>query len=220
MENIASIDLKDRAPYALPMPLPPLPLQPIIPGTPASPVKRGPKPKVTAERWFIAALEQLALGGIDAVRVEMLAEQLGVTKGMFYARFDTRESFLDAMIDYWRQRTTTGLVGELTAMDSGPEDRMARLFAISQMDRAKTGAWIEIAMRTWGLTHDRAKQALEEIDRYRLVYFEAVLAANGVPKEQVSARAFLIYSYVIGDTLLPGDRAAIRDACHALLIAP
>lgn len=202
------------------MSLPPLPLQPIVLGATAAPVKRGPKPKVTAERWFIAALEQLALGGIDAVRVELLAETLGVTKGMFYARFDTRESFLDAMIDYWRQRTTTGLVGELTAMDSGPEDRLARLFAISRMDRAKTGAWIEVAMRTWALTDDRARRALEEIDRHRLVYFESVLAANGVPKEQVSARAFLIYSYVIGDTLLSGDRAAIRDACHALLTAP
>lgn len=202
------------------MSLPPLPLQPTVPGAAATPVKRGPKPKVTAERWFIAALEQLALGGIDTVRVELLAEALGVTKGMFYARFDTRESFLDGMIDYWRQRTTTGLVAELTAMDSGPADRMTRLFAISGMDRAKTGAWIEVAMRTWGLTDERAKRAMEEIDRHRLVYFESVVAANGVPPDQVSARAFLIYSYVIGDTLLSGDRAAVHDICRALLTAP
>lgn len=202
------------------MSLPPLPIQPILPGATGAPVKRGPKPKLTAEGWFIAALEQLALGGIDAVRVELLAEKLGVTKGMFYARFDTREGFLEAMVDYWRQRTTTGLVAELIAMDSGPEDRLTRLFAISRMDRARTGAWIEVAMRTWALTDERPKRALEEIDRHRLVYFESVLTANGVPREQVPARAFLIYSYVIGDTLLSGDRAAIRDACQALLTAP
>ncbi|MGL3819537.1 TetR/AcrR family transcriptional regulator [Sphingopyxis sp. R3-92] len=217
MKNTVTIDLGRSAPYAMVMSLPPLPLQPILPGTTAAPVKRGPKPKVTSERWFIAALERLALGGIDAVRVELLAETLGVTKGMFYARFDTREAFLDAMVDYWRQRTTTGLVGELTAMDSSPEDRLMRLFAISRMDRAKTGAWIEVAMRSWALTDERPRRAMEEIDRHRLVYFESVLAANGVPQEKVRARAFLIYSYVIGDTLLSGDRAAIRDMCHALL---
>ncbi|MEQ8309530.1 MAG: TetR/AcrR family transcriptional regulator [Sphingopyxis sp.] len=202
------------------MSLPPLPLQPTVPGATGAPVKRGPKPRITAERWFIAALEQLALGGIDSVRVELLAEALGVTKGMFYARFDTRESFLEAMIDYWRQRTTTGLVAELTAMDSAPEDRLTRLFAISRMDRARTGAWIEVAMRTWALTDERARRALEEIDRHRLVYFESVLTANGVPKEQAPARAFLIYSYVIGDTLLSGDRTAIRYLCQAMLAAP
>ncbi|WP_447726254.1 TetR/AcrR family transcriptional regulator [Sphingomonas koreensis] len=202
------------------MSLPPLPPQPVLPGTASPPVKRGPKPKVTAERWFIAALEQLALGGIDAVRIEVLAELFGVTKGMFYARFDTRETFLDAMVDYWRQRTTTGLIAELTAMDSGPEDRLARLFAISRLDRTQTGAWVEVAMRTWALTDRRAKQALEEIDRHRLAYFESLLTANGVAKEQVPARAFLIYSYVIGDALLSGDREATRSACQAFLTAP
>lgn len=202
------------------MSLPPLPLQPPIAGATPVSTKRGPKPKVTAERWFITALEQLALGGIDAVRVELLAERLGVTKGMFYARFDGRDAFLEAMIGYWRQRTTTGLVAELSAMDANPEERMLRLFAISRMDRARTGAWIEVAMRTWALTDDRPKQALDEIDRHRLVYFESVVAANGVPKEQVSARAFLIYSYIIGDTLLSGDRAQIRDVCRFLLASP
>lgn len=202
------------------MSLPPLPPQPVLPGAASAPVKRGPKPKVTAERWFIAALEQLALGGIDAVRIEVLAEQLGVTKGMFYARFDTREVFLDAVVDYWRQRTTTGLIAELSAMDSGPEDRLARLFAISRLDRTQTGAWVEVAMRSWALTDKRAKRALEEIDRHRLAYFESLLTANGVPKEQVPARAFMIYSYVIGDTLLSGDRAVIRSVCQTFLTAP
>lgn len=201
----------------MPSLLPPLPLQPILPGSPAEPTKRGPKPKLTAERWFIAALELLATGGIDVVRVEVVAEKLGVTKGMFYARFDTRDVFLEAMIDYWRQRTTTGLVAELGAMDASPEDRLLRLFTISQMDRAKTGASIELAMRTWALTDDRPARALAEIDRHRLVYFESVLTTNGVPAEQASARAFLIYSYVICDTLLPGSRDAMRGTCRAFL---
>lgn len=199
-------------------PLPPLPLQPVLPGTPAKAAKPGPKPKLSAERWFITALELLAIGGIDAVRVEAVAEKLGVTKGMFYARFASRDAFLEAMIDYWRQRTTTGLVAELGAMDATPEDRLLRLFTISRMDRAKTGSWIELAMRTWALTDDRPARALAEIDRHRLVYFESVLIANGVGADEAAARAFLIYTYVIGDTLLPGDRDAMRDTCRAFLI--
>lgn len=201
-------------------PLPPLPLQPVLPGSPVRAVKRGPKPRLTAEHWFIAALEMLAVGGIDSVRVELVAEKLGVTKGMFYTRFETRDAFLDAMTDYWRQRTTTGLVAELAAMDATPEARLERLFGISQMDRARTGSHIELAMRTWALTDTRAARALADIDRHRLAYFEAVVAASGVPAEQASARAFLIYSYVICDTILPGDRDAMRDACRAFLTTP
>lgn len=197
-------------------PLPPLPLQPDIPGVPVR-SKPGPKPKLSAERWFIAALEILAVGGIDAVRVELVAEALGVTKGMFYTRFQSRDAFLEAMIDYWRQRTTTGLVAELGAMDASPQGRLARLFTLSQTDRAKTGASIELAMRTWALTDDRAARALAEIDRQRLAYFESVAIANGVPADQAPARAFMIYSYVICDTLLPGDRDAMRAICQGFL---
>lgn len=197
-------------------PLPPLPLQPAIPGVPTR-ARPGPKPRLSAERWFIAALEILAVGGIEAVRVEAVAEALGVTKGMFYVRFQSRDAFLEAMIDYWRQRTTTGLVAELGAMDASPQGRLARLFTLSQTDRAKTGASIELAMRTWALTDERPARALAEIDRQRLAYFESVVVANGVPADQAAARAFVIYSYVICDTLLPGDRDAMRQACNAFL---
>lgn len=199
------------------MKLAPLPLQPFISGLADGPVRRGPKPKIPTERWFLTALEQLALGGIDSVRVELVAEQLGVTKGMFYARFPSRDAFLEAMIDYWRLRTTTGLVSELGAMDAAPEDRLIRLFSIPEMERAHTGAYIEMAMRTWALTDDRPARAMAEIDRHRLAYFEAVIVANGVPAEKAPARAFLIYSYVITDTLIPGDRSQLRDLCRAFL---
>ena len=201
------------------MKLPPLPFQPYVTGLPEEPARRGPKPKIPTERWYLTALEQLALGGIDSVRVEVVAEQLGVTKGMFYARFASRDAFLEAMIDYWRQRTTTGLVSELGAMDATPEDRLMRLFSIPEMDRARTGAYIEMAMRTWGLTDERPAKALAEIDRHRLAYFEAVMVANGVPRAQAPARAFLIYSYVITDPLLPGDRSALRELCRSFLVS-
>jgi AcrR family transcriptional regulator len=199
------------------MKLPSLPLQPYISGLPDGPARRGPKPKIPTERWFLTALEQLATGGIDSVRIEVVAERLGVTKGMFYARFPSRDAFLDAMIDYWRQRTTTGLVSELAALDKNPEDRLLRLFSIPEMDRARTGAYIEMAMRTWSLTDERPAKAMAEIDRHRLAYFEAVMVANGVPRELAGAKAFLVYSYVITDTLLPGDRSTLRDLCRAML---
>ena len=48
-------------------------------------------------------------------------------------------------------------------------------------------------------------------------YFEAVMVANGVPRELAGAKAFLVYSYVITDTLLPGDRSTLRDLCRAML---
>src|SRR5215469_2914304 len=49
--------------------------------------KRQAKDEEASQDWVAAALAELARGrGIDNVRVEVLAERLGVTKGGFYRR--------------------------------------------------------------------------------------------------------------------------------------
>ena len=45
-----------------------------------------------SQDWVAAGLAELAKGGVDSVRVEVLAERLGVTKGGFYRRFKDRRS--------------------------------------------------------------------------------------------------------------------------------
>src|SRR3954462_3782441 len=55
------------------------------------------------ERWIEGGLDALASGGPDAVRIEALAKDLGVTKGGFYWHFADRRSLLDAMLDVWER---------------------------------------------------------------------------------------------------------------------
>src|SRR5439155_9983313 len=45
-------------------------------------------------QWIEAGLAELAEGGIDRVRVEVVAERLGVTKGGFYRRFKDRRALV------------------------------------------------------------------------------------------------------------------------------
>ena len=47
--------------------------------------------------WIEAGLQALAAGGPDAVRVDLLAKTLGVTRGGFYWHFASRQVFLDAL---------------------------------------------------------------------------------------------------------------------------
>ena len=51
-------------------------------------------------------LAALADGGPDAVRVDVLAQTLGVTRGGFYHQFDDRQALLDELLDAWERRST------------------------------------------------------------------------------------------------------------------
>ena len=54
-----------------------------------------------SESWIEAGLEEIARTGVEGVRVEVLAKNLGVTKGGFYRRFRDRAALLEAMLQNW-----------------------------------------------------------------------------------------------------------------------
>ena len=61
------------------------------------------KARTPRTRWIEEGLRALGVGGPDAVRIETLAQALGVTKGGFYWHFDDRRALLEEMLDTWEQ---------------------------------------------------------------------------------------------------------------------
>jgi AcrR family transcriptional regulator len=53
------------------------------------------------EDWLRAARLALLRGGVEAVRVEKLARDLGVTKGSFYWHFKDRDELLELLLREW-----------------------------------------------------------------------------------------------------------------------
>jgi AcrR family transcriptional regulator len=183
---------------------------------------RRPRTKVSridAASWIETALTLLADGGVDAVRVEPLAEKLGVTKGAFYARYASRDALLGAMLDYWRQESTIAVLSQFSAIAESPEERLRRVLMLPfRRPDIKERAGMEMGFRMWAYRDAAAAATMQEIDAYRLSYFRSVLEANGCAPEEAEARAFLIYAYVIADGTLPGSRTeSIRALCRGIL---
>jgi len=59
-----------------------------------------PPVRTPRSTWISAGLRALAAGGPDAVRIEPLAQALGVTRGGFYWHFDNRRAFLDELLGW------------------------------------------------------------------------------------------------------------------------
>ena len=175
--------------------------------------------RIAAASWIETALTFLADGGVDAVRIEPLAEKLGVTKGAFYARYPSRDALLGAMLDYWRQESTLAVLSLLSAIAESPEERLRRVLMLPfRRPDIKERARMEMGFRIWAYRDAAAAATMQEIDAYRLSYFRSVLEANGHDSEEAEARAFLVYAYIIADGTLPGDRTeSIRALCRKIL---
>ena len=172
--------------------------------------------------WITAGLAELARAGIDAVRVEVLATRLGVTKGGFYRRFRDRPALLEAMLTSWRD----GRIAAITRQaESGGDTAMARLHGLIRIytERASAqGIAIELAIRQWARTDRSAATAVARVDAVRLKVVAALYRELGLAAVEAEARAVLLYSFLFGQSLLLIDesvrkRANLLAACARAL---
>ena len=167
---------------------------------------------LTPEAWIDAATEVLVDQGIDHVRVDVLAGQLGVTRGSFYWHFRDREDLLRRVLQAWRERATEQLTRRLEGASADPQALLRDVVSLPLRGRsAARAARIELAIRAWSRRDEMARQAVDEADASRIAYHEQVLAALGFSGTEARARAFLLYGYEVAESLLhrqgtPADR--------------
>jgi AcrR family transcriptional regulator len=178
--------------------------------------------RLDANAWIEAALDELAVAGIDGVRVERLAKRLAVTKGSFYWHFKDRDALHREMLAQWRRQATLALIERLDRGLASPEARLRRLLRLPMHGkRSARAADVELAVRLWGRRDPRAEAALAEVDQLRLRYIAGLLADCGVPIDAANARAVLAYCYMrVAATLLPADAIATLRQCEDMLITP
>src|SRR5574343_306772 len=67
------------------------------------------------ELWLQAAREALLDGGVEAVKIQVLAKELNLSRASFYWFFKDRDELLDALLAQWRDRNTGNLIGRANA---------------------------------------------------------------------------------------------------------
>lgn len=193
--------------------------------TPARPPRRRPpaeeRSTFTPETWTQAATEVLVDQGIDHVRVDVLAQRLGVTRGSFYWHFRDREALLRSVLQSWREQATEALTRRLeSAHGDEPIEQLRDVISLPFRGKAATrAARIELAIRAWARRDDMARQAVDEADASRLGYIAQIFSSLGYSITEARARAFLLYAYVVGESLMPMQGTVAQRRERARLAA-
>ncbi|WP_280154395.1 TetR/AcrR family transcriptional regulator [Piscinibacter sp. XHJ-5] len=164
---------------------------------------------LTPERWTEAATEVLADHGIDSVRVDVLARTLGVTRGSFYWHFRDREDLLRSVLRAWRQHATEALTARLERASTDPVEQIRDVISLPFRGKAAVrAARIELAIRAWARRDDMARQAVDEADGSRMGYIAQIFSSMGFPIVEARWRAFVLYSYVVAESVMSRDMTA------------
>lgn len=185
-----------------------------------------PPVRTTREVWIETGLSVLASDGPDAVRVEVLAQRLGVTRGGFYRQFVGREELVAAMLDTWEQRSIDD-VHERVESEGG--DARSKVRKAGLLTFSVELLPLDLAIREWARRDPDVARRLRRVDNRRMVYLRELIStiadsdtANDKARD-VEARAMLAFSLVIGSHVIAADHPrssrsrVVRDATRLLL---
>jgi AcrR family transcriptional regulator len=160
--------------------------------------------------WIDAGLRALAYGGPDAVRVEVLAASLGVTKGGFYGQFGDRDELLRAMLDTWAATVVDEVIDRVENGGGDARAKLARLFEIAKSG-GKDLLAVELAVRDWARRERSAARRVRAVDERRMDYMRSLYGEFVSDPDEVEARCLLTFSLFIGSNfVLAGHRGRKR----------
>jgi AcrR family transcriptional regulator len=184
--------------------------QPSIEETMAAPTRT---PRTS---WIDEGLRALAAGGPEAVRIEPLAQTLGVTKGGFYWHFDDRPALLEEMLDTWERMGVDDVIERVEAGGGDARAKLRRLSAIA--GSSGEGLKIDLAVRDWSRRDKRVAKRLTRVDNRRMDYMRSLFGAFCPDENEVEVRCMIFYSLWIGSHFIAADHGA-RSRAEVLVLA-
>jgi AcrR family transcriptional regulator len=163
-------------------------------------------PRVT---WVDAGLRALAAGGPDAVRIELLAKSLGVTRGGFYGHFDNRDALLEAMLDRWEQAAIDEVLEQVERSGGDPRSKIRRAGALTF---SETLLPVDLAVRDWSRRDAAVAERLRRVDNRRMAYLRSLFASFCDDAAEVEGRSVLAFSLAIGNHFMAADHGAYDQA--------
>lgn len=153
-----------------------------------------PRTQLGREEWITGATELMSARGIDGLRVEVLAKELGVTKGSFYWHFPSREALLAAALERWETMEQETVFGKLEAFPE-PRERLKALFQLVAHELKPHKIYSELLK---ALDHPVVQPVLARVSQRRMDYLAASLRQAGMPRLEAVNRARLTYAAYVG----------------------
>ena len=166
--------------------------------------------------WVEAALQALATGGPEGIRVEALAARLGVSKGGFYWHFKDRAALLEEMLDSWEQSVVGDVITQIESESGEARAKLQHLFDLASS--APDLLPVELALRDWSRRDDEVAARLHRVDNQRMEYLRSLFGPICVDEDDAEARSILAFSLFIGSNFIAADHQG-RSRSQVLQLA-
>lgn len=146
-------------------------------------------PDLKQRDWLEAGQTLLRRGGLRALKLRPLADELGVSTGSFYHHFADFDAYQGRLAGFWAEGQVHELLDAIARAEPDPVGRIRRL---AQVVRRRGLSRLSIAMRAWADGDPRAAAAVERHDAIMLGFLTDCLHAAGFPRREAATRAYAL----------------------------
>lgn len=175
-------------------------------------------PDLTPRAWLEAGQTLLRRGGLRALKLRPLADEVGVSTGSFYHHFADFDAYQGRLADYWADGQVQELLDAIAQAEPAPADRIRRL---AQVVRRRGLSRLSIAMRAWAESDPRAAAAVERHDDLMLGFLTDCLAAAGFSRHDAGVRGYALMTLGLSKVHAPHlSRPQLMEELIAILCVP
>jgi AcrR family transcriptional regulator len=165
-----------------------------------------PSARTPRTQWVDEGLKALAGGGPDAVRIDVLARTLGVTRGGFYWHFDDRAALLEEMLDEWERISVDEAIARVERQPGDASEKLRRLFALAAGSRDLLK--IDLAVRDWARRDKAVARRLRRVDNRRMEYMRSLFGEISADEDEVEVRCLFAFSLFVGSHFMRADHGS------------
>lgn len=149
------------------------------------------------ELWLEAAKKALIESGVDAVKVQPLANGLQIARTSFYWFFKDRSALLDALLADWQAKNTGAIVQACNAYAQTIAEAILNLIVVFQSE-TEFESQLDFAVRGWAHQSDSVAEQVHRADEARLEAIRAMFERFGFQPDDADVRARTVYLTQIG----------------------
>jgi AcrR family transcriptional regulator len=166
-------------------------------GLSSEPARRAPwkQPDLRPRDWLDAGQSLLKRGGLKALKLRPLADELRVSTGSFYHHFPDFDAYQGRLADYFAEQQIEDLIAAVSRAEGDPIGRIRLLSGLVVRHRL---ARLGLAMRAWGESDPRAKAAVDRHDDIVLGFLTRCLKEAGFAEHEASLRAYALIACGLG----------------------
>ncbi|CUH67745.1 Bacterial regulatory proteins, tetR family [Thalassovita gelatinovora] len=147
--------------------------------------------------WLDAARDAFVDAGLDAVKIQPLANRLGLSRTSFYWFFKDRDALLDALLDDWETANTGSLVAATDAYAETITEAVLNLIGVFLEDGPFEPRF-DLAVRGWAHRSEPVATRVHLADETRLDAIRRMFGRFDYDPGEADVRARTVYLVQIG----------------------